>query len=162
MVMDRETQHLRHFSTPDRWRWVSPPHWVNELPCGNNPGGAAAAARSSFPPLPACQLQQSPLSASMPGKHEMATLKAQFGEHTPALPTVRDRARLDMSVCKPGRYLQNTAGENVSGSPGTSLGSVLNSHNPQRVEISERASVARGAMQLLERADLLNVNLLPR
>lgn len=34
-------------------------------------------------------------------------------------------------------------------SPVASLGSVLDSHNPQRLEISERASAARGAMQRL-------------
>lgn len=48
-------------------------------------------------------------------------------------------------------------------SPVTSLDRSVDSHNPQRVDLSKRASAARGARRLLEhRANLPHVNLLAR
>lgn len=152
-------QHLRHFFTPARCRWVSPPHWtfisaghwhisacqepagclknvhlhtvrtnkrlknwairrpedifffpvqVSELSGRNYPGGAAAAARSSSPPLPAClsaPAARSPLSGlhnatKKKKKHQMATLTTQPGERRAARLTRSDHTRPGTVVWK--------------------------------------------------------------
>lgn len=103
------------------------------------------------PPCLSAPAARSPLSASMPEKHEMATTTARYGERRQARSTRRDHTRPDATVRQlAGLLTQQGTAKNVSGCPVTSLGRVLDSQNPQRVEISERASVARGAMQLLE------------
>lgn len=97
----------------------------------------------------------------MPEKHDMATLTAPFGERRTARSTTNDHARRSTTVRKPGGLLTSQATAKMS--TGTSLGKVVDSHNPQRVEISERASAARGAMQLRESGKQTRwIGLLPR
>lgn len=120
-------------------------------------------APPSLPFLPVSPSNTVSPSASMPKKHEMATLTCQPRERRPARPTGNDRSRTHTAMCKPGGLLtRESAAENFLSVSGYEPGQYPTpvSHNPQRVEISERASAARGARQL--RAKLLNPNLLPR
>lgn len=123
---------------------------VSELFGVNNPGRAAAAARSSSSPLPACHLQQHGLRSRPPcqksTKRQRQRLSSVSGDRLGRQEaTVVDTTR---RCANPVDYLQNRPRRKMS--PVSSLGKVVDSHNPQRVEISERASAARGAMPLLE------------
>lgn len=114
----------------------------------------AAAARSSFPPLPARQPQQHGLPVGLHAREKKArngNVNVSAGvTETGSIDTKRQhqswhgRARSWRITYKCERGAENFS----SRSPVTSLGSVPVSHNPQRVEISERASAARRARLL--------------
>lgn len=114
----------------------------------------AAAARSSFPPLPARQPQQHGLPIGLHAREKKArngNVNVSAGvTETGSIDTKRQHqswhgcARSWRITYKCERGAEKFS----SRSPVTSLGSVPVSHNPQRVEISERASAARRARLL--------------
>lgn len=132
----------------------------------NKSDRAAAAARSCFPPLPsACHLQRQHGLRSRPLRQ-----KARNGNGDSSVRRTQTKTTLRKATALEWRrqwadgaagYLRSRPRRKMS--PGTSLGRSVDSHNPQRVDLSKRASAARGARQLLEhQANLLHVNLLPR
>lgn len=122
----------------------------------NNPDRATATDRSSSP-LPACQLRQHRLrlSALRAGTARNGTANgpvrpAESGSADKGSPADR---RYGTSVRRKNRRLTYRNRPRWKMSPVSSLGKVVDSHNPQRVGISERASAARGAMQLAESSE---------
>lgn len=122
------------------------------------------------PPLPfasppAClsaPAARSPLSASTPRKARNGNVSGSV-PLTETGPVDEKRARSSRRDSARTRRITYKTGHSGKMSPVTSLGSVLDSHNPQRLEISERASAARGAMQRVRahRATLLDPSPLP-
>ncbi|KAK2882201.1 hypothetical protein Q8A73_022711 [Channa argus] len=117
---------------------------VSELSGGNNPGKAAAAARASSPPLPFPSLADSSSSSvsalGLHGRKNTTWQRSPLGSAHGRRPGKQAASTLEPTrrCVKPVDYLQNRAQRKMS--PVTSLGSVLDSHNPQRAS-------ARGAMQ---------------
>lgn len=106
-------------------------------------------------PSPAClsaPAARSPLSASKcHKKHEMATWTAQPGARIGARPTRGDHTRPGTAVCKSRWSTYKSRARRKKMSPVTSSGSVLVSPTiHSELEISARASAARGAKRLLE------------
>lgn len=94
-------------------------------------------------------------------RREMATATATAAR-CGAAARLGDRAWAEATAtARRARYLRSRPRRKMS--PATSLGSSVDSHNPQRAQLPQRASAARGAEQLLERrARRLRVSLLTR